>query len=234
MPSRCGWSFLVFPHEAAVPLDIWAQYGREFSFHLIRAHKFISFKGFLKVNLHSFGSCETFDRAGLPVDSFPAEFNLTAYLVVGMVWVVMKETQAFYTCFDGQVRGLANGGVTPATSEFVLFFCELRVMKQQVRTLAEFYVLPSAQPSLVREIQFIISKKYKGLIPLYEFVAIAAIGVTERYWADLQSVQAAIAGFHIGTLTLKIKFGPQEVKVHGEIGCLHLMSEILSDGILGM
>ncbi len=55
----------------------------------------------LKVNLHSFGSCETFDRAGLPVDSFPTEFNLPVYLVVCMVRVVMKETQAFYPGFDG-------------------------------------------------------------------------------------------------------------------------------------
>jgi hypothetical protein len=55
----------------------------------------------LKVNFHSFGSCEAFDLAGLPVDSFPAKFNLAAYLVVCMVWVVMKETKAFYTCFDG-------------------------------------------------------------------------------------------------------------------------------------
>lgn len=138
----------------------------------------------------------------------------------------MKETQAFYIGFDGQVRGLANGGVTPSTSEFVFFFCELGVMKQQVRTPAEFYVLPFAQPSLVWEIQLIVSKKYKGLIPLSEFVAIAAIRVTERYWVDLQSVQVAIAGFHIGALTVKIEFGPQKVKVHGEIRCLHLVSEI--------
>jgi hypothetical protein len=42
--------------------------------------------------------------------------------------------------------------MAPATSEFVFFFRVLGVMNQQVRTPAEFYVLASAQPSLVLEI----------------------------------------------------------------------------------
>jgi hypothetical protein len=88
---------------------------------------------------------------------------------------MMKETKASYICFDGQVRGVLKGGVTPATSEFVFFFCVLGVMNQQVRTPAKLYVLPSAQASLVLEIQFIISKKDKGFAFFYEFVAIAAL-----------------------------------------------------------
>jgi hypothetical protein len=61
-------------------------------------------------------------------------------------------------------------------------------MDQQVRTLAELYVFRSTQPPLVLEIQFIISEKYKGLALLYEFVTVAAVGVTERYRTDFQSV----------------------------------------------
>jgi hypothetical protein len=107
-------------------------------------------------------------------------------------------------------------------------------MNQQVHTLAEFYVFRSTEPSLVLKIQFIIGEKYKGLALLYEFVTIAAVGVTERYRADLQSVQVTIAGFHVWTLTAKIEFCPQEVEVYGEKRCLHLVGEILSYGILSM
>ena len=101
-------------------------------------------------------------------------------------------------------------------------------MEEQVRTLAELYVFRPTQSPLVLEIQFIISEKYKGLALLYEFVTVAAVGVTERYRADLESVQAAIAGFHVWTLTAKIEFGPQEVEVYGEKRRLHLVGEILS------
>src|SRR5512139_2517889 len=107
-------------------------------------------------------------------------------------------------------------------------------MEQQVRTLAKLYVFRSNQPPLVLEIQFIISEKYKTLLLLYELVTIAAVGVTERYRADLESVQATIARFHVWTLTAKIEFGPQEVKVYGEKRRLHLVGKILSYGILSM
>jgi hypothetical protein len=86
----------------------------------------------------------------------------------------------------------------------------------------------------VLEIQFIVSEKYEGLALLYEFVTIAAVGVTERYRADLESVQVTVAGFHVWTLTAKIEFGSQEVKVNGEKRRLHLVGEILSYGILSM
>jgi hypothetical protein len=86
----------------------------------------------------------------------------------------------------------------------------------------------------VLEIQFIISEKYKSLPFLYEFVTIAAVGVTEGYRADLESVQMTIAGFHVWTLTAKIEFGPQEVKVYREKRRLHLVGKILSYGILSM
>jgi hypothetical protein len=43
-----------------------------------------------------------------------------------------------------------------------------------------------------------------------------------------------MARFHVGTFAAKIKFGSQEAKVDGEIGCLHLMVEIPSYGILSM
>jgi hypothetical protein len=43
-----------------------------------------------------------------------------------------------------------------------------------------------------------------------------------------------MARFHVGTCATKIKFGPQDVKVNGEVGCLHLMVEITSYGILSM
>jgi hypothetical protein len=107
-------------------------------------------------------------------------------------------------------------------------------MNQQVHTLAEFYVFRSTEPSLVLKIQFIIGEKYKGLALLYEFVTIAAVGVTERYRADLQSVQVTIAGFHVWTLTPKIEFGPQEIKVYREKRRLHLVGKILSYRILSM
>ena len=71
-------------------------------------------------------------------------------------------------------------------------------MDQQIRTLAEFYVFCSTHPLLVLEPQFIISEKYKGLALLYEFITIAAVGVTEWYRADLESVQVTIAGFLCG------------------------------------
>ena len=124
--------------------------------------------------------------------------------------------------------------MAPPASEFVFFLCELGVMEQQVRILAEIYVLRSTQPPLVLEPQFIISEKYKCLALLYEFITIAAVRVIERYRADLESVQVTIAGFHVWTLTVKIEFGPQEVKVYGEKRRLHLVGEILSYGILSM
>jgi hypothetical protein len=55
----------------------------------------------LKVNLHSFGSRETFGHAALPVDSLLAEFNLPAQIVVGTIRVMVKKTKAFDTRFDG-------------------------------------------------------------------------------------------------------------------------------------
>jgi hypothetical protein len=58
--------------------------------------------------------------------------------------------------------------------------------------------------------------------------------VTERYRTDLESVQVTIAGFHVWTLTAKIEFGPQEVKVYREKRRLHLVGKILSYGILSM
>jgi hypothetical protein len=107
-------------------------------------------------------------------------------------------------------------------------------MDKQVRALAEFYVVHSTQPPLVLKIQLIIGEKYKGLALLYKFVTIAAVGVTEWYRADLESVQVTIAGLHVWTLTPKIEFSPQEVKVYGEKRRRHLMGEILSYGILSM
>jgi hypothetical protein len=107
-------------------------------------------------------------------------------------------------------------------------------MEQKVRILAEIYVLCSTQPPLVLEPQFIISEKYKDLALLYECVTIAAVRVIKRYRVDLESIQVTISGFHVWTLTVKIEFGPQEVKVYGEKRCLHLVGEILSYGILSM
>ena len=188
----------------------------------------------LKVNLHSFSSRETFGLSALLVNSLLAEFNLPAQIVVGTIRVVMKETKTFDTRFDGQVHCIAKGGVAPPTSEFVFFLRVLGVIDQQLCIPAEIYVLRSTQPPLVLETQFIVSEKYKGLAPLYEFIAIAAIGVIERHRADLQFVQVTIAGFHVWTLTVKIEFGLQELKVYREIWCLHLVGEILSYGILSM
>jgi hypothetical protein len=188
----------------------------------------------LKVNLHSFSSCETFGYSALLVDSLLTEFNLPAQIVIGTIRVMMKETKGFHTRFDGKVHCVIKGRVAPPASEFVFLLRELGVMDQQVRTLAELYVFRSTQPSFVSEIQFIISEKYKSLILLYEFVTIATVGVTERYRADLESVQVTIAGFHVWPLTAKIEFGPQEVKVYREKRRLHLVGKILSYGILSM
>jgi hypothetical protein len=55
----------------------------------------------LKVNLHPFSSRETFSRPALLVDFLLAEFNLLAQIVVGTVWVMMKETKAINIRFDG-------------------------------------------------------------------------------------------------------------------------------------
>jgi len=55
----------------------------------------------LKVNLHSFSSRETFCHSALPGDSLLTEFNLPAQIVVGTIRVMMKETKAFDTCFNG-------------------------------------------------------------------------------------------------------------------------------------
>jgi hypothetical protein len=55
----------------------------------------------LKVNLHSFSSRETLGHSALPLDSLLAEFNLPAQIVVGTIRVMMKETKAFDTRFDG-------------------------------------------------------------------------------------------------------------------------------------
>jgi len=79
-----------------------------------------------------------------------------------------------------------------------------------------------------------ISEKYKSFTILDEFVTIAAVGVTQRYRADLESVQVTIARFHIWTLTAKIEFGPQEVKVYRKKRCFHLVRKVLSYGILSM
>ena len=147
---------------------------------------------------------------------------------------MMKETEAFDTRFDGQVHCVTQGRVAPPASEFVFFLCVLGVMDKQVCTLAEFYVFPSTHPSIVLETQFIICEKYKGLTLLDEFVTIASVGMTERYRADLESVQVAMAGFPVRTLTAKIEFCPQEVKVYGEKRRLHLVGEKLSYGILSM
>jgi len=54
-----------------------------------------------KVNLHSFSSRETFGHSALPLDSLLAEFNLPAQIVVGTIRVMVKETKAFDTRFDG-------------------------------------------------------------------------------------------------------------------------------------
>jgi hypothetical protein len=55
----------------------------------------------LKANLHSFSSRETFGPSALPPDSFLAEFNLPSQIVVRTIRVMMKETKAFDTRFDG-------------------------------------------------------------------------------------------------------------------------------------
>ena len=55
----------------------------------------------LKVNLHPFSSRETFGPSTLPVDLLLAEFNLPAQIVVGTIRVMVKETKAFDTRFDG-------------------------------------------------------------------------------------------------------------------------------------
>ncbi len=188
----------------------------------------------LKVDLHSFSSRETLGRSALPLDSLLAEFNLPAQIVVRAVRVMVKETKAFDTRFDGQVCCVGKGGVAPPASGFVFFVCELSVMDQQVHTLAELYVFCSIQPSLVLEIELIISKKYKGLALLYEFVTITAVGVVEWYRADLESVQTTIPGFHVRTLTAEIEFCPQEIEVNGEKRRRHLVGEIVSNGILSM
>jgi hypothetical protein len=188
----------------------------------------------LKVNLHSFSSGETFGHTTLPVNSLLIEFNLPAQIVVGSIRVMMKETKGFHTRFNGEVHRIAKGRVPPPASEFVFLLCILGIMDQQVRTLAELYVFRSTQPPFVLEIQFIIREKYKNLALLYEFVAIATVGVTERYRADFESVQVAIAGFHVWTLTAKIEFGPQEAKVYREKRRFHLVGKILSYGILSM
>ena len=55
----------------------------------------------LKVNLHSFSSRETFRSSALLLNSFLAEFNLPAQIVVRTIRVMVKETKAFDTRFDG-------------------------------------------------------------------------------------------------------------------------------------
>jgi hypothetical protein len=124
--------------------------------------------------------------------------------------------------------------MAPPASGFVFSLCELGIMDEQVRTLTEFYVFPPTQSPFVLEIQFIISEKYEGFALLDEFVTVAAVGVTKRYRADLESIQVTIAGLHVWTLTAKIEFRPQKVKVYGKKRRLHLVGEILSYGILSM
>jgi hypothetical protein len=147
---------------------------------------------------------------------------------------MMDETETFDARFDSQVRGIGKGGVTPPPSEFVFFARVLGVMEQQIHAPAEIYVFLPTQPTLMFETEFIVGQEYKGFALLNEFITVSAIGVTEWYWRNLHSVQAAMAGFHVWTFTAKIKFGSQKVKVHGEVRCLHLMGEISSYGILSM
>jgi len=55
----------------------------------------------LKVDLHSFSSRETFGHFTFSLDSLLAEFNLPSQIIVGPIRVMMKETKAFDTRFDG-------------------------------------------------------------------------------------------------------------------------------------
>ncbi len=188
----------------------------------------------LEVNHHSFSGCKTSDVAARSTDSFLAEFNLSVQIVVRTVRVVMDETEAFDPCFDSKVRDVVKRGVTPAMRLFVFLVRILGVMQQQVRPPTEFGILDAPQPTLMLETEFIVGKKDKDFTPFHEFVAIAAIGVTERNRADLQSVETAITRLPVRTFAAKIEFGFKEVEVHGEIRCLHLVREEPSDGILGM
>jgi hypothetical protein len=55
----------------------------------------------LKVNLHSFSGRKTFGHFALPKDSLLTEFNPPAQIVVRTIRVMMKETKAFDSRFDG-------------------------------------------------------------------------------------------------------------------------------------
>jgi len=47
----------------------------------------------------------------------------------------MEEDEALDARLNSQVRCIAEGGVTPATSEFIFLVCVLGVMEQQVHTM---------------------------------------------------------------------------------------------------
>lgn len=193
-----------------------------------------SVRVWLELDFRSFGDRKTFYCATRQADSFPADFDLSVQIIVVAVRVVMDEAETFDSRFDSQVRSIGKGGVTPAESAFVFLFRVLGVMKQQIHSPAEIDVLLPVQPALVLETQFVVGQKDKGFALLDEFVPISAIGVTEEYRANLQSVQLAMAGFPVGAFAAKIKFGPKEFKVYGEVGCFHLTGDATFQEILSM
>lgn len=188
----------------------------------------------LQLDQHSFGSRQTFHWAVRKTDSFPAELQLPVEVIVGTVRVVMDQTETAYARFDGKVRGIGKGGVTPAAGHLILIFRVLGIMKQQIRTPAEIHVLISVQPAWVLETQFVICEIDEGLALLDEFVAVPAIGVTERNRADLKSVQAAIAGFPVRTFTAEFEVGLQKLEVHREERGFHLLGEAAFQEALSM
>jgi hypothetical protein len=188
----------------------------------------------LEIDHHSFGGSKTFDRGARGADAFPADFHLPIQVIVGTVRVVMDQPKAFYPRFDGKIRGIAKGGVSPAARERVFFIRVLGVMKQQIRPTAEFHVFCPAQPALVLKTELIVGEEYEGSPSLNDLETVPTVGMIERYRAERQSAHTAIAGFEMRTIAVKVERGSKVGEVHGKIRRLHLVGQIFSDGVLGM
>ena len=221
MPSRRagetnrGWQWWTCPLVSAKAAD-----------NAIAGHASLGTQ--LQLDFHSLGNRLTRHFAARRADSFPAEFHLPVQVIVATVRVVMEQTQAAYPRLHGQVCGIGKRGMAPAAGPLILLFGILGVVKQHVRPSAKVYVLFSPQPSWMPEAKLIVRKVYESLSPLNELVAVSTIRVIQCYRADLQSVQAAVAGLPMRALATELEMGLQELEVNRKEGGLHLFGKAAS------
>jgi hypothetical protein len=86
----------------------------------------------------------------------------------------------------------------------------------------------------VLESELIVGEENEGLPPFNDLKTVTTVGMIERYRAERQSAHTAIAGFQVRSITVKVERGSQMREAHREIGRLHLVGQIPSDGVFGM